>query len=162
MGILSARLAKSLRELADKLAPEPLGIYVYFDGDPVPDDARATICIGPRETPEENQYGTESEILQGRVEMSPVRGEKKPMSREAVAERWRTAALAFPGTPGYQPSKMDMYAEKHWPGHLIDAGLIVKADAEKWNATIPVEDPEDQAAEADTPPVPAGSNPTVN
>jgi hypothetical protein len=136
MGILSARLAKTLRELADKLAPEPLGIYWIHDGDAVPADARILIVNGPRETPEEHQYGTESEVLQGRVEMNRTRGEND-MTRAAVEERWKAAGWALPGTPGYRPSKLDLYAEKRWPGHLIDAGLIVKEDAPTWGALIP-------------------------
>jgi hypothetical protein len=114
--------------------------------------------MGPRETPEENQYGTESEILQCRVEMSPMRGEND-MTRAAVEERWKSAGLSFPGTPGYRPSKLDMYGERRWPGHLIDAGLIVKADAAAWGALIP---PDDQDDQAETVPVPDGINPTVN
>lgn len=126
MGILKNKLAKMLREMANKVAPEPLGILVgYTDldgtrwnraGEPFTEAELATcksfISFGPRLTPEERTLDLEAGILRGQIEINPGPDFPNDMSKRAVEERWRTACRALPGEEGYIKNKMDLYSER--------------------------------------------------
>jgi hypothetical protein len=157
------RKLKRALDAARKAAPrvsKPLGIYPYFDGEPVPDDARLTICKGPRLSQKEIDRDTEALIILGQVECSDLRkiGAVNRWTRDAVIARWQAAGEALPGERGYNPSAWDRYGERTWPGYMIEKGLIVREDAAAWGALIP---PDDQDDQAETVPVPDGINPTV-
>jgi hypothetical protein len=121
MGILKNRLAKTLRELADKVAPEPLGIYIIFEGDKVPADAKCVICMGPRATEEQWHLDTEKCILLRQVEMNGTRDGKNDMSYEVVKARWEAAGRALPDSPDYVPDTIDDYYKRQ--GERIEAEL---------------------------------------
>jgi hypothetical protein len=114
-------------------------VQTIFEGDEILPTTTLTICMGPRMTGEEQERDTEVEIIRGNVEVSNHDRDGKPwdMTRAAVLARWEARGDPLPGQHGYKLTRLDTYAERTWPGYLLESGLIQFEDRELYGAYLP-------------------------